>query len=150
MEGDESTCRTSQSHKPGQSLPKPKLFSLTQSMTQLENRDNGSRALGDEKRMFKVRKPGADQNAKRAVIFPNLQRFQRPAQQQQKQKSTPFFDLLRTNQPTPTLTSSSIGPYFAQTQSNHVVPAKMEPSCTSNSHLFNFWYTQFELAFTNS
>lgn len=136
MEGQECNYHPNDS-TPSRTLPKPKLFSLTQSMNQLENRkidsNRGHSNVWDSNHgLFKpVRKAGHDQNAKRAVIFPNLQRLQRPPQQQRESKPTPFFNLLKNNLPIATSTPPPvINRYSVKSQQN--VGAKAEPSCTLN------------------
>ncbi|KAF9457026.1 hypothetical protein BDZ94DRAFT_1326565 [Collybia nuda] len=89
------------------SIQKPKIFSLTQTMTHRENLDpnHGRPTPIGINSPFKPRsKNGPDFNAKRAMLFPKLQRFQRPVQQQGT-RPTPFFSLLNSNTP-PTRTST--------------------------------------------
>lgn len=137
MEGEEIN-EHSYDRTAARNTPKPKLFSLTQSMNQLENIniDANHRGLSNvensKNNAFKpMRKAGYDQNAKRAAIFPNLQRLQRPTQRQGDSKSKPFFNLLRPNLPLKTSTPpQTMGINYMKSQLNED-GTKIEPSCKS-------------------
>jgi hypothetical protein len=133
----------SQPLKPSQtSIPKPKVFSLTQSVNQQENlvmKSTGSRDRPSFSENPKAFRPArlfggpSDQSAKRAPIFPALQRFQQSQNQQQPPKSqstTPFLSFLKPPTPAPTSTPTDV--FRSQAHPLDSSPSHdPEPSCKS-------------------
>lgn len=122
-------------------IPKPKPFSLTQSMNQHENvvvKTSGSRGrlpFSENPKAFRPgRLLGGDQNANRAPIFPALQLFQKPQNKQLPPRSraaTPFFSLLPPSTTEPTSTPPNV--FYSHSTPVHPVdssPLKQEPPCT--------------------
>ena len=120
-------------------IPKPKVFSLTQSVNQRENvKSTGNRGRLPFSENQKVFRPGlllaGDQSTNRAPMFPALQLIQKPRNKQPQQRprsGTPFFSLLPPT-PGPTLTPPNVL-YSHSTPANpiHSSPhLKQEPICT--------------------
>jgi hypothetical protein len=124
-------------------IPKPKVFSLTQSANQRENfvvKSTGNRdrpPFSENPKAFRTgRLLGGDQTAKRSPIFPALQRFQRPQNQpppQKPQSATPFFSLLKPSTPVPASTPANI--FHSHSLPAHSIDSSPhhdhEPSCAS-------------------
>jgi hypothetical protein len=155
MEGELNydSLHVSQVLKPSQtSIPKPKVFSLTQSVNQRENligKSMGNRdrlPFSENPKSFKPgRLLGGNQSSKRSPIFPALQRFQKPQTQQPQQKpqpTAPFFTLLNSSTPVPALTPANV--FHSHSLPAHPIDSSphhdQEPSCLSFSFVLMLRY----------